>query len=471
MKRYHPSIALQGNAALTAIIMGLLFLIVGGLGYSYLNNLEAQRNIVGESQQSLFYVAQSGIQEVLANRFYPRTNHLALEQATVKTPGLLPPPDEPYFRNSGRVTTTTLNGADEVLVGVYRTLILGGDPARNPNNGQFLKTPDNYNQLVTHNDQIAQDVFVVSRGMVCVNEANQVVNDAAQLANAMPSCTTGTPRQQTVMARFELSRPDPNNPQNVINRLVERIDLSDSTADINLPIPVQFADGSIRNTFNFEAEWATNHSYAHLEKVMFYPTINPANNTNQRNLIDVNGPTINGPTNIARDEAIRLYFRGAIDRRSIYGFDPDNCKEKSKINDCNIRVEKLDYKGNVVDTYTSSTLIPVYPAMTQVIVYPPSDPNQAFENNSSYRLVVSPRLQDTAGNTSNTEYRLNFCVEGCSEAPPPPPPPPTTPPPAPTPTPTPSPAPAPKPAPPKPKPKPKPKPPKPPPPPPPPKEK
>jgi hypothetical protein len=269
------STAATGNAALLAVAMALLSLIlIIGNAMSRLAVSETQRILAGESQQELYYIAQAGVQEALGSRFYPRTNIQALMNANVippSGPGAVTPDRDPYYRYSGRVTTSELDGT-KTVTGINRYIVLGGDPARNASTGEFFQTPQDYVALVSHADRISQDFFVISKGSVCLNDEGDVIYDDIQALNGAVSCNTGELRHQTLMSQFRVSREDPENPGDTIpNTLVQTVNYEGYNGNITLPMPVQFADGSIRTTFNFETEWFRTDSYAHLEKILVYP--------------------------------------------------------------------------------------------------------------------------------------------------------------------------------------------------------
>lgn len=152
---------------------------------------------------------------------------------------------------------------------------------------------------------------------------------------------------------------------------------------------------------------------------MFYPTQNPEQNSgNWRTLMSIVPGKNTGPTNVRPDEAIRLYFRGSVDDRSIYGYNATQCKDPLQAWKCHVRVEKLKANGDPEmdpatgkpKVYTNSALMPLYPGVTQLVVYPPSDFSDGLEGNARYRLVVDPFIQDTFGNESGVQYELEFSV-------------------------------------------------------------
>jgi hypothetical protein len=427
----HAKQSAKGSATLLAVAMTMLSLVlVIGNAVGSLSNAESSRLISGENQQQLYYVTQAGIQEALGSRFYPRSNWLAMQTANPVVAGTVTPDRDPFYRLSGRVVSTNLAGQSQVM-GMYRYLVLGGDPARNPNNGQYLQTPSDYVKLVSHEDRIDQNFYVISRGVVCLNSAKEVVPNDIKIVSGVISCSVGTLRHQTILSEFEVSQEDVANPQTTIpNRLVRSTNLEGALGTITLPAPVQLANGTVSNTLEFNTEWNQSASFAHLEKVMVYPTMNPKLNTNWRSLIDISSAYTKGPADIQPNEALRLYFRGPVHHKSVYDYEPEKCNgwdagEPSPGTDrswqCHVRIEQLDRNGNPVTdpatgrpkVYKKAALVPIFPSATQLIVYPPSDVGEGMSPSSRYRLVVDKDLQDTFGRKTGTDYVFDFCVGGC----------------------------------------------------------
>jgi hypothetical protein len=417
MRKKQKEKASSGNVAIIVLGMSIMtFLVVVGMSLSSLTNTESVRLVSSDTQQQVYYVAQAGIQEALSTNFYPRSNRMAMRAQPL--PAVLPANQQPQYPFSGRVIPTTLAGA-QVLNGMYRYMVFGGAPERNANTGNIVQPADDggqgYLQLVDHNGQVRQPTYVASRGAVCLQN-NAVVPDSLTLVNFRPTCTVGDLRETTVLTEFRF-----RDPALTTNRLERSVVLPQGTETITLRTPVQFPDGTVGTNFDFNTQWETNASYAQLQAVMVYQTVNPALvpavNRRPLNMITAPGVTNSGLTNVQPGESIRLYFRGALHRNSIYGYNFQNCFNPATVNLCNVKVQRMNANGTpflvagnpVYDT--NAALIPDEPMLTQIIVYAPSDFSAGFTGGATYDVVVEPALQDTWGRAGGNQYRYRFQMQ------------------------------------------------------------
>ena len=195
-----------------AAVMIVLAVVVVVLGlYSASNSnmalMNSKRNIVDISSIQTYYVANAGIQEALATRMVPRSNFLNFVTKDHTAPYYdapdnltdLPSAVTPMYPESGLLfrdfntssTSSTTNSNTGVtkkgLMGVYRYVIVGGDPSRNPDKGgSYYENSDltsnltaNIPRLLTTNtspwngssaDPGKSPFYIISMGTTCIND-------------------------------------------------------------------------------------------------------------------------------------------------------------------------------------------------------------------------------------------------------------------------------------------------------------
>ncbi len=352
----------KGQGGLVAVAITILIaLVLAGAGLSGLTYSNAERSVVTKQSLQTYYVAQSGLQEALATRMVPRSNYYNY----INPPGN---PD-PYYPTSGRVFQNPTAGTG--LIGVYRYLIVGGDSARDAA-GNYLGTtntppdvgPNGEQRLISRFTMANLDPFyVVSNAVTCKRDNGQLAPDVitiTQVGNGVNiNCGADvngnptTPDEITLVAEVQVKResvPAGANMRDRVTRTTVIKTAGPGNRTITLPggqstfVPGQ---GWVAN-FDFDAAWSHNSTTdtpLRLRRVVFYDVIN---NTIERVVSDpgtgVTDITALGP--VSKRDAIRLYFEGPFDHRSITDTwlfktnDPASpCKNLASMGQCNIRIK------------------------------------------------------------------------------------------------------------------------------------
>ncbi|HEY9744766.1 MAG TPA: hypothetical protein V6C99_00955, partial [Oculatellaceae cyanobacterium] len=132
----HTNPTANGQGALVAIAVTMLIaLVLGATSMTGLMQMNSKRTVVTRQSLQTYYVAQAGIQEALATRMVPRSNALNFMST-------MPGKAYPYYSASGLVYEDPVNR--KKLIGVYRYLIVGGDPSKNGKdpNGNYYSSTD-----------------------------------------------------------------------------------------------------------------------------------------------------------------------------------------------------------------------------------------------------------------------------------------------------------------------------------------
>jgi hypothetical protein len=145
-----------------------------------------------------------------------------------------------------------------------------------------------------------------------------------------------------------------------------------------------------------------------LERVVFY---NFTDNTIIRNVPVVGANTTVAGT-IPSSAAIRLYFNGPIDYRSI---DPTNDRSlagcKANANTCRIRVVSNPPMSAGNPAYSGNTLIPLFPGSTQVILLPPL--TNTLPGGTPHQIQIDARqMRGPINNaTGAIDYTVDFTTQ------------------------------------------------------------
>ena len=421
--------ACKGQAAVVMLgILLLVFLITVGLSFSTLSQTETQRNIANRADSQLYYAAQSGLQEAIGTRMNPRANSLNwLYDVPPNSMGALPPQNIPKYPEG-----SFIQNAQGDLTARYAYVVLGGDPARGPN-GQYSNDPA---VLTAVQGEVAQNFFVLSRSYTCQVDGGIESINALQTAGPglQPNCTTGNLRFATLLAEVQM-----NAPGGAPNQIVSTRYLGSNVGNINLGQSVVLPDGSVSNQVNFDALWGSVNnaaSQAEPDAILFYPFGSEDYSTFRPLRTNVTATPVE--TGVQATDAIRVYFRGAIDERSVYRYDFQRCINSTRPHeDCNVYFEKVNGAGARIGLFSNITLIPIAPSFTQLVALQPFDDEaNSLDQSSSYNLVLRADLRDSRGVRLGRDVRINF--ETFAPPPPPPPPPPSPPnpnPPPPNPTP------------------------------------
>lgn len=266
-----------------SILLGLL--MVSAIGYSLMLSNQGNSDLTSESkrQAQSYLLAKSGLDVALATRLVPRSNQLnyitrfpgnGVPLAQVSTGSLDNGknakfgnnvyPQLSWFDNESRIyafyqnagyVTTDMTDPNSPVFGVFRYMVLGGDPARKATDGSYYNVNvagdfnpalkgQPYSQLI-ENEYFRTDstpFVVVSDGLTCVraigDKAEGTVQPGAIQLNAAdplarPTCPAGLVLDETIMVMpltMEVMDPvslnDVNNPQ--------RVAMPDRTASVQL---------------------------------------------------------------------------------------------------------------------------------------------------------------------------------------------------------------------------------------------
>jgi len=390
----------SGQAGLLAVAITILIaLVLAATSIAGLSAMNAKRSVAIKQSLQTYYAAQAGLQEALATRMVPRSNYWNFNTAGFKKGSVNLSQDQlRYFTRSGLIYQNPDPTNPTGLVGMYRYVILGGDPARKANGSYYNKTEtrplpagDITKRLLATDSMPPDSSFIIlSNGFTCKpsGTAGQVgVAGVDQLnvptsgtfpANNANLCKKGYTPDEITLIGVASMLPEGGG----ADRLTRTIIVKDRSK-IALPVAA-FVPGygwrSANNTVNFDTVWSSNNSPAvKLKRVVFYNFMTGD--------IDMDR-TVNAGTNnfakasdpvISASDVIRLYFDGPIDYRSISPANDQNldaCKTVDASN-CHIRVdEDVNPAGNCTGppgscTYTGMTIIPLLPGSNQVILLPP----------------------------------------------------------------------------------------------------
>lgn len=394
-----PGTAAKGQAMLIMVGISLLvFLVTVGLSLGTLHFQQGQLNLSEAVAMQLRMVAQSGIQEALATRFVPRSNRLNF--SSLNLPTNLSPDDQPIYRDSGRI----MNNGN--LVGLYRYVVLGGDAARDATNGNFQNGDPV--QLTVNSSAVEQPFVVVSQGAMCIDDLGNLLPDTLIIQNFQPACRTGQLSRMTLMSSATLNQSGPNG-----GDLVNQFELVENPANVALPTSVMTPWGELTNRIDFERVWTATESTAQPLFLITYPI---GDTTQVSPLVNITSNQFTLPFRVGADHAIRLFFRGEYDYRSLYNFNPTQCVESPST--CTVRIEERDDQWSpIVDpitkqprVYNAGSLIPILPGSTQMVIFPPATTQNTLEPNKNYALMMDANFQDSRGQALTNNIEIRFTV-------------------------------------------------------------
>lgn len=407
-----------GQAGLIAIAVSLvIMLVIGGASLSSLSTLNSQRNIMDHRTMQAYYIAQAGMQEALATRMMPRSNYLNFVTQPAGAPAVIPP----YYNNSGLVYQQP--NTKQQLLGVYRYLIVGGDPSRKadgsyygvPNGPPFAPGPNVTTgtsaipRLVTiQSNPPASPFYIISNGITCVkgntvNGTDQGIDQfvgpanittASQLTldgNTAPQCKAGYSIQEVTL-RAQVSMEQESG-------VLDKVDSVQIYADrTNVPLPASaFIPGAgWTNTVNFNTAWNYQGNTAGLTparptRMVFFKF--GSNKIYQSIDLTGGGWLFTAAAPVPVDASMMLYFDGPIDYRSLssnitgsmaYYYDKDlsGCKGAGVLN-CGVRL----YGGPpFFPIYTGLLVVPILPYTTKVLLLAPLGNNLSSGNNYHFDI-------------------------------------------------------------------------------------
>lgn len=423
-----PNRAFSGQGGLIAASVTILIaLVIMGTSLSGLSQLNATHSVVTKQSLQTYYAAQAGLQEALATRMLPRSNYYNFDNTTDSASQGRPVSDKRYFGRSGNIYQNPAN-TKQGLIAKYRYLILGGDAARQSNgnyyNNQMTQSGDVSRLLSTDSIPPDSPFIVVSNGITC----KSATGSSAALADRFttgtnPGCSQGSVKDEiTIVATVRLGQEQSAAGVRPMDQVVGQRIYKNSSS---IPLPVgAFVPGTgwrnANQTFDFYNAWTTQSMAGEpgdplrLMKVVFYSF---ADNAIHRNC-DINGnQTVNcGQVPADTALAIRLYFNGPIDYRSISpradlsDRELKDCKptgsSPNQPDNCHIRVVKNPPMSGSNHAYTSNTTIPLFPGSTQVILLPPLD---AITPNQPHQIEVdTTRMRSFSNRPGLKNYRVRF---------------------------------------------------------------
>jgi len=410
-----PKYAVAGQASVTTAIVALVALVTMGgiLASSVMNN--TKRVLSSEYSYRLFQVAKAGVSEALATRFVPRTNYLAFQRYAGINNN-----NPPFYGVSGRVFQNPV--AQTGLIGVYRYIVLGGDPAANRALGYNTDTSKYLETLPE------QPMIVVSKASVCVLR-EKILTDAITItagAGNVPTvgCSSGTLQELALSAEADMSRSDVPTADEITQF---RLFASDPiTTSVPVFIPGLSGSGNmnsaaaVASSFNFNDVWgSTLDAGTSLTRLSVRPVraiFYPHGSSTPSQVVNITGATTVVPLQIDQTSLIKIIFNGGLDHRTFF-VDPstgisieEHCTGSSADkNDCLVKIVRKS-NGQV---YSENTAFPSFPGLTQLLLYPPipSDTTPGMSTNTTYQIVISPDIADAWGNRLGTEYKIEFTTK------------------------------------------------------------
>jgi hypothetical protein len=428
-------------------IMGAL--VVVGFSLASLNASNVQQNFSTGQSLQMYYTAQAGIREVIANRFVPRNNFLAFRGLVDSA---LPINQRAMYPLSGRVFKNPNTPSSGVL-GYYRYMVLGGDPFVEPASGNYygdLSAALTAGSTGWLNPTPRQFYYIVSRGSVCEDANGNVLTDALKmtydasqpnLTTGKPSCTTGTFRELTLLAVVDASRT-----VNTTQDVIREFKVYQNSADpIKLNTPTRVPGYGLTgpgvpsvpvNTFDFEVAWQNNATGAKPVALVTHMMTSPLN----LRVFPITGTTLDiTATPLDPRAVVRVLFDRDVDYRSLYLFNMDsNGADNRSLLDpardgcpqdmtyCGVRMQKLN-TTNVPFTppqfYASASFMPMLPSTSQVFFFPPPPTGStAMASGSNYLLEINPvavnssgvtlpGVRDSKGNRDPLTYSIRFRVQ------------------------------------------------------------
>jgi hypothetical protein len=433
------------SGLLAFAILMMTGLILSADSLSQMNMSNARRSIVSEQDLQLYYVAQGGIQEALGTRMVPRSNWYNL---------VINPAVPAYLRTSGRVYENPDFTNPTGLVGLYRYMVLGGDPAVDPVTGVYDPAQSNRLQSILPE----QPFYVVSKGSICRNAVSRAVvsNSLVLNTDGQPACSVaGTVLDEMVlMSSVDMSRPDTRPNTDLVNNYQQfRRQGSQPDITVNLPAPVYVSPVGVTRQFEFEQAWRASKTGngigdAKPVQVAFHNVAETGGTAplDPSKVLDLQQGGTPNLSQIDAGSVIRLIFQGGVDHRSLF-MDQKQAGNRALsqcVNQpatCNVQIRQKSNQR----LYQGSTMFPLYPSSNQLLIYPPKEQSNRLINGTTYQIVLNGTINDWRGNEFNPASNVlaEFTTSGNPPSPPPPPPPPGPSPPPGPPTPPPPPGPPP----------------------------
>lgn len=370
MRKFMPH---KGQAGIVAVAVTVMVaLVITTMALSSLSSTSTKRNLITKRSLQTYYIAMAGIEEANATKLIPASNKCYLindpEDCPTQIPGHL---SGFVYENPASPSTTT-------LMGVYRYIVVGGNPARQTNGSFYSTTAKNASGVpyLSSMSLIQDDApfYILSQGFACVRDGGMVIpgaiswsktadSDGDDNPDGAPSCSQGTLDQMVLstMAHYDREAGAKDAQSAVIaTKNATRVDLPGSNRAF---IPGM---GWRSEDINFETAWVeTSNQLAEPMKVIAYDFVT--------NVVEAeaNFSSRTATLSASNTAAIKILFNGRInyrtlDRTILRHKDIDGCKMAGtpEVN-CNITIRK----GG---TYYKDMLIYVPPTISsQVLLLPP----------------------------------------------------------------------------------------------------
>ncbi len=361
-KTSSKSMAEKGSVLMAAVII-MTTVVLLGLTISGISLMGAKRSVATQRSLQTYYVAMAGVQQAMATRFYPSSNYLAWNPvADFIDP--YPTSGNPPDPNSGLVFQDPQNPGGSNVIGAFQYVILGGyQGVADSSSGStfnYWADNDNNNESPAKPKKIGFERFpdsdqarfvIVSRAVTCTDPDGAVqpgfLDDQklgasnASIPALTPTCTGGMEADTLTVVATVWVKPDSGGSDRV-----ERTQVYKDDSAIRLPRKTFLPGIGWQNrgaTFAFDDVYAydgtgTNNPVIP-SHIVFYDFVDDEIQCSQN--ITGTSTTIGAcAANITNKSVVQLYFKGAIDHRSIDAndnFSWDDCKIDQ--NDCAIQIE------------------------------------------------------------------------------------------------------------------------------------
>ena len=429
-----------GQVSSLAVILVFLVLavVITGLSISRLQFGTTQRILEVKNMDAAYTFAMSGVQEAIATRMSPRSNYLALENKQAYS-ATRAQQFRPYQAESGTVYKDPVNKTE--LVGFYRYFVLGGDPARKPDDGTWWRgtsfpdptaTPP-YNALggdAFHLLDIIpqQPMIIVSRGSACINPktrligSNQLVYPLSGSNARVPRCSNSSFQlyEQTILAVYDMSRSTSTHTDKIVDyRLFSTANYASQSyaSDVTIPnnIRVSITGTTVYpptipvNEFNFQRVWtaaSNNKAFAAWAPaaISFYNLSATSPYWFENLAFPGSPPTANldtGHPPVDARSAIKIHFRGAVDFLSMFADQKTRDYPAGQYRSIKGCTSKPADGGNPATCNVVICKLPEHTLMSGTVLFPNNPANTAL-----ITLPPAPGSTDGTGYTTSSQYEI-----------------------------------------------------------------
>ncbi len=386
-------------------IVTLTMLLVLGASLSSLNITSMQRMGADKAQNQLIYLANSGIQEAIARRFFPRSNYEAFLGTSIAALARRSVNSNNAFYLSGQVFADVANARQ--AIGIYRYFILAGNPAQSRVSGDFELDDINFSLIeayMNRGDNPAlnnQPFIVISQAAICEQSPQTISVDSVGWQNN--GATLTCPQGQTLRTLTAVAEV---NTYTTPNRITQIRYFNDDEA-LTLPFATTLPNGTIVNAVNFTDFWNTvlNGGGNRLTPValVFHPPVNDLSAVvaDDVKTYDINGNNTNLPVDadnlIPVNTLIRIILNGAFNPQTVTSENVTLTPTAGQPDRCN------------VDT---SSMIPVMPFANQIIIIPSKADFIGMGSDCQYDITLTNGLSDgytrQALRADGTVFQIRF---------------------------------------------------------------